>query len=565
METQRLHRRRSRRRARKKQIVWLIVIAVVIGVAIWTSILIQRRSEATMFAAPGAEPGTRELVNGPVNAKAVRTNAAAAATATKNLILFVGHGYGIVPMTAARIYANGEQGGLTVDGLPETALVRTRSRNAQAADSAAAMSAYMTGIKVDNEVLSQSADTRPYDENGRPQAAHDESTCPTAGNGKPAITLLELAKAAGRATGIVTTARVTQALAAASYAHLCHRDGENTIAAQLVPGGNGGNRRLGEGVDVIFGGGWQHFLPKDDPRGSARNDARDLFAEMRAKGYSVIGRQTELAAMAATAIGSLAGTPTGTAPGAIKGGINPNTARTSVSAAGGAPPVGKLLGLFNRSGMSYEVDRLGSNEPGIVEMTTRAIQLLQRNPNGYLLVVAGGRIGDALDASLAKKALQDALAFDDAIAAALAKVRELDPDLINTTIVVTADHDHTLVMNGPAAPAGRTFEARPGVLGLLRSYSDPTRFAIDAGGRPYTTLVFGAGEKRIKGARSQAPVLSDLAVADKNYAYEAAIEVAGAIGGTDVMLSAIGANASRFHGTIDNTQVFEVLRGAMGL
>ena len=532
METQRLRSRRSRRRARKTQIAWLIVIALVIGASVWTSILIGRRNEATMFAAPAAEQGTRDPLDSAVNAKAIPANA------TKNLILFVGRGYGIVPMTATRIYAKGEQGALAVDGFPETALVRTYSRNAQAGDSAAAMSAYMTGIKVDNGVLSQTADTRPFDENGRPHAAHDETTCPTAGNGKPATTLLELAKASGRATGIVTTARVTQAIAAAGYAHLCHRDGENAIAAQLVPGGNGSNPRLGEGLDVIFGGGWQNFLPKDDPRGSVRNDSRDLFAEMRAKGYAVVGRQTELTAIAGA---------------------------SAIAAPAGAPPVGKLLGLFNRSGMGYEFDRLGSNEPGIVEMTTRAIHLLERNPNGYLLVVEGGRIGEALDASLARKALQDAAAFDDAIAAALAKVRELDPDLASTTIVVTADHDHTLVMNGAATLAGRTIEARPGVLGLLRNYNEPTQLAIDASGRPFTTLVFGAGEKRIKGPRSQAPALNDLAVADKNYRHEAAIEVAGAFGGTDVMLFAIGANASRFHGTIDNTQVYSVMRGAMGL
>jgi len=525
----------------------MIVIALVIGASIWTSILIARRNEATMFAAPAAEPGTRDPLDSAVNAKAIPANA------TKNLILFVGHGYGIVPMTATRIYAKGEQGALTVDGFPETALVRTYSRNAQAGDSAAAMSAYMTGIKVDNEVLSQTADTRPFDENGRPHAAHDETTCPSAGNGKPATTLLELAKASGRATGVVTTARVTQAIAAASYAHLCQRDGENAIAAQLVPGGNGSNPRLGEGLDVIFGGGWQNFLPKDDPRGSVRNDSRDLFAEMRAKGYAVVGRQAELAAMtgASTIAAATAGGSTAASPAASIG--------------ANAPPVGKLLGLFNRSGMGYDLDRLGSNEPGLVEMTTRAIHLLQRNPNGYLLVVEGGRIGEALDASLARKALQDAVAFDDAIAAALAKVRELDPDLANTTIVVTADHDHTLVMNGTATLAGRTIEARPGVLGLLRNYSEPTQSALDASGRPFTTLVFGAGEKRIKGPRSQTPALNDLAIADKNYRYEAALEVVGAFGGADVMLFAIGANASRFHGTIDNTQVYGVLRGAMGL
>lgn len=526
METQRLRRRRSRKRARKKQITWLVVFALVIGVLVWTRILVNRHLDETMFVAP-SQAGPSPVSTSP-GGKAVP------AAASKNLILFVGHGYGIVPMTATRIYANGEGGELAIDRLPETALVRTASRNANSADSAAAMTAYMTGARVANGVLSQSPETRPNDDDGRPQATHGETTCATVGNGKRIDTLLELAKSSGRATGIVTTGRVTQAITAASYAHLCQRDGENAIATQLAPGGPGANPRLGEGIDVILGGGWQHFLPKDDPRGSQRADTRDLFAEMRAKGYAVIGRQTELAAL---------GQP-------------------------GAQPIGKLLGLFHRSQMSFDIDRVTTTEPSLFEMTSRAIDLLQRNTTGYLLIVEGSRIGDALDASQARKALQDARMFDDTIAMALDKVRALDPDLHDTTIVVTADHDHTLVMNGDATLTERTIEMRPGVLGVLRAAADPTQAAVDASGRPYTTLAFGTGEKRVKGPRSQAPALSDLTLVDRATRYESAIDLgegSHAIGGADVLLGAIGANTSRFHGTIDNTQVFTLLREAMGL
>ncbi len=518
MDTQRIRRRQSRRRIRKRQITWLIVIALGLAGWLWTRILLQRSQDSSMFAGSAAV------------ATADRATAAIPAAASKNLILFVGNGFGTVPLTATRIYAVGEDGALAIDGLPESAVVRTYSKNAHSADSAAAMSAYLTGIRVDNEVLSQTADTRAYDEAGRPHAVRHERTGPGAGNGKPVLTLLELAKASGRATGVVTTARVTEAVAAA-YAHLCQRDGENTIATQLVPGGPGANSRLGEGVDVVFGGGWQHFLPKEDPRGSVRNDTRDLFAEMRAKGYSVLARASELAAT--------------------------------------SEPVGKVLGLFATSAMGYEADRLGTQEPSLADMTLRAIELLQRNANGYLLIVEGGRIGDALDAGLGRKALQEGRAFDDAVAMALAKVKSLDPDLRNTTIVVTADHDHTLVLGGDAVLAGRTIEAHPGVLGVMKTVGEPTQFAVDASGRPYTALAFGLGAKRTKGPRSQSPAISDLATIEKTFAYEAAIEGQesdrGALGGGDVPLAAIGANADRFHGTIDNVRVFELLRGVMGM
>jgi alkaline phosphatase len=520
METQHFRRRRSRRKARKKQITYLVVVALAIGAVVWTRILIDRNNDATIFVDSASPASPVEEVS----AKPVASGVA------KNLILFVGTGYGIAPMTATRIYAVGEDGSLAVDELNETALIRTTSRNAQTADSAAAMTAYMTGLKVDNEVLSQTPETRPYDEAGRPQAGHGETACPLVGNGKPATTLLELAKAAGRSTGIVTSARITQAITAASYAHLCQHDGENTIATQLVPGGNGGNVKLLDGVDVILGGGWQQFLPKEDPRGSARNDSRDLFAEMRAKGYAVISRESELVALSQL----------------------------------GQPP-SKLLGLFNRSQLSYDIDRTGTNEPSLAQMTARAIELLQRNPNGYLLIVEGGRIANALDASLARKALQEARAFDDAIAVALQKIRMADPDHLKTTIVVTADHDHTMVMNGNAVLAGRTTELRPGVLGVLRNASDPLQSASDASGRAFTTLTFGTGAKRVKGPRSSAPALTDVSMGDKTMRYESAIELGTAIGGTDVMLSATGAYAARFHGTLDNTQVFTLMREAMGL
>jgi alkaline phosphatase len=221
--------------------------------------------------------------------------------------------------------------------------------------------------------------------------------------------------------------------------------------------------------------------------------------------------------------------------------------------------------MFSGGPRAYDLDRSGTSQPNLAEMTTRAIELLGRNDRGFLLVVEGSRIGDAFDASLARKGLQEARAFDDAIAAAMEKVREVDPDYQHTTIVVTSDHDHTLVMNGNSTLVQRTSATRPGVLGLLRSFNDPTQPLVDASGRPFTTLAFGTGTKRVKGPRSQAPALSDLALGDRNAVYEAAVETPAAIGGTDVMLSAMGANAARFHGTLDNTQVFALLREAMGL
>jgi alkaline phosphatase len=448
----------------------------------------------------------------------------------KNVIFFLGDGYGMVPMTAARIYAVGEDGSNTVDSFPETAFVKTFSNDAQVTDSAPSMSAYMTGVKMNNEVISMSSDTKAADANGVPYVSGADSSCPASGNGSPVTTLLELAKAAGRGTGVVTTTRVTHATPAATYAHVCHRDGENTIAAQLVPGGAGFNSQLGDGVDVVLGGGWQHFLAKGDAMGSSRSDSRDLVAELKAKGYSFVNDQPGLNAVAAS--------------------------------------TSKLIGLFTKGHMNFDLDRDPAKEPSLAEMTSKAIDVLAKNQKGYFLMVEGGRIDQALHPTLARKALQDAKAFDDAIAAAIAKVKLTDPELKNTLIVVTADHDHTLVLNGYAALTGKTTATNPGILGLMRDYSDPSKPALDADGKPFTTLVFGNGENRPAGARALQATLTDDMVFDKNYHQEAAVPMTAGNethGGADVFLGAMGRMADSFHGVIDNTKVFQLVKSAMGL
>ncbi|MBI3101123.1 MAG: alkaline phosphatase [Burkholderiales bacterium] len=443
----------------------------------------------------------------------------------KNVIFFLGDGMGIPTLTAARIYKVGEAGDLTIDTLPETAFVRTYSNNAQVTDSAPSMAAYMTGVKMNNEVISMTPETNAFDTaTGKDYLSGADSTCPASGNGKSVATLLEIAKGLGMGTGAVTTTRITHATPATTYAHVCHRDAENTIAAQVVPGGTGYNSALGDGVDVLLGGGRQFFLPSSN--GGKRTDGRDLTAELKAKGYTYVQSRTELDAAAA--------------------------ATTK-----------KLVGLFTSSHMSYDLDRDASKEPSLAEMTDKAIEVLSKNSKGFFLMVEGGRIDHALHETTARKALQDTVAFDDAIKLALDKMQAKDPGLKNTLIVVTADHDHTLVLNGYAARTGPTTTSNPGVLGLLRSFVDGS-LASDSSGNPFTIIGFGNGENR-PATRS---ALTDAQVADKAYHQEAAIPVAAGSethGGTDVFLGAVGKGADLFTGTITNTEVFGLIRKATGL
>ena len=482
---------------------------------------------------------TRRIVKPLVLATAIALAAsqALAAGEAKNVIFFLGDGMGPVTVTASRIYKYGEAGKLTMETLPRTARIRTFALDAQTPDSAPTMSAYMTGVKMRNEVLSMDATTVSKAPSANtsvtPSVGNAVNNCAATGNGVAVSTLLEQAIAKGKASGVVTTARLTHATPAATYAHACHRDAEYEISRQAVPGGAGYNPALGTGVDVLLGGisyYWRPFNATTTPRG--RPDGRDLVAELQAKGYTAVNDLLSFNA---------------------------------------APASGRLIGLFDQAlaqgHMSYELDRDPAKEPSLSQMTSKAIDILSKNPNGYFLMVEGGRIDHALHETTAKKALQDTVAFDNAIKAAIEKAKLTDPTLANTLIVVTADHDHTLVLNGYAKRTGKTAAGNPGVLGVVKNYVTGA-VEKDLDGAPYSIIGFGNGENRTQSSRAAMASLDETVTSANTYHQEAVIRTAAGNethGGTDVFLGAIGKGSETFLGTIDNTKVFGLVKTAGGL
>ncbi|MDB5745804.1 MAG: alkaline phosphatase [Massilia sp.] len=448
----------------------------------------------------------------------------AVAGQAKNIIFFLGDGMGVNTLTAARIYHAGEDGALTIDTLPESAFVKTFSNDAQVTDSAASMSAYMTGVKQNNGVISMSTETRAIspaaDANGNRLVSRCE-------NGKPVPTLAELVKARGMAAGVVTNTNVTDATPAATYAHACTRRLETDIAAALVPGGAGYNKALGaNGLDLVFGGGAQFFTPV--AQGGKRADGRKLLDELQAKGWRVASDSAQLAAL--------------------------------------SPAPQPVIGLFGQGHLAFEAARDPQKQPLLSEMTGKAIDILSRNPNGFFLVVEGGLIDHALHATQAKRALQETVSYNAALKLAIDKMQAIDPGLKNTLIVATADHDHTLLINGYSPRTGKTTPANPGILGLVRSIPDG-KVRFDKDGAPFTILGFGTGEHRVQGSRKDVKLTDEIAAGD-DYHQEAVVRTrAGAEthGGADVYLGAIGANAELFRGTIDNTRVFSLIKTAAGL
>jgi alkaline phosphatase len=264
-----------------------------------------------------------------------------------------------------------------------------------------------------------------------------------------------------------------------------------------------------------MGGGRQYFTPFDkaaNPKGRA--DGRDLAAEFARQGYAVGMKRDDMLA---------------------------------------AKPGRKYVGMYAQGHLNFSLARK-PDEPELKEMAVKAIELLQSNPKGFFLMVEGGKIDHGLHDSNAVNAMADAVAFDDAIQAVLDKMNKLDPGLKNTLVVITADHDHTLQINGYPA------RGNP-ITDIVRSYQDgqPAR---DADGKTYTTLVFGNGPNR-PAVRQD---VDSATAMGHDYKQETGVRLSGEThGGGDVKLYAAGAGSEAFKGTMENTRVFELIRKAAGL
>ena len=101
------------------------------------------------------------------------------------------------------------------------------------------------------------------------------------------------------------------------------------------------------------------------------------------------------------------------------------------------------LGLFGKSHLKYHLDAEGSDQPSLQLMVTKAIQRLSKNENGFFLMVESGLIDKAHHSNLIKKSLEETLELEKAVKTALEMTDEDE-----TLIVVTADHSHSMTING---------------------------------------------------------------------------------------------------------------------
>jgi alkaline phosphatase len=504
-------------------------ILVVLTLSIFVSTQYAQTS-APQFPVKRAETAETWLSDGRAaieRAKKVKPNKKKA----KNVILFIGDGMGISTLTAARILEgqmrgeSGEENRLSFEGFPYSALSKTYSSNQQTSDSAPTMTAMITGVKTDEGVLSVNQRV----------VRGDYRTV----KGNETKTLLETAEENGKATGVVTTARLTHATPGAAYAHSPDRDWESDkdildrskdaanakfpdLARQLI------EFDYGDGLEVALGGGRTKFLPKDAPdpeyadKTGERLDGRNLPNEWTAKykNSAYVWNKREFDA------------------------VDPKKTN-------------HLLGLFERSHMQYEHDRSQDKggEPSLSEMTTKAIDVLSNNKKGYFLMVEAGRIDHAHHDGNAFRALTDTIELSNAVRAAVSKV-----NLDETLIIVTADHSHVFTIAGYPARGNN-------ILGLVREVDDQglaeEKPKGDKNNLPFTTLGYANGP----GARNEArKALPQEEVSSPNYLQEATVPLSSEThAGEDVAIFAAGAGAYLVRGSMEQNWIYQVMKEAMRL
>ena len=394
----------------------------------------------------------------------------------KSAILFIGDGMGVAQTTAARIYkGNARDGELTLDTLENVALMRTYSADTMVTDSGAAGTAMATGHKTNTRMIGQTPD------------------------GTALQSIIKMAKTQGKSVGIVSNTTITHATPASFYASGPSRYDEASFAEQLIEYGE---------IDVILGGGREFFIPREseDPENGgrgARKDKRNLIDEAKAKGYTFIGRSSEM------------------------------------SSAGD----GKILGLFSPGMMSYELSRENDKwgEPSLEEMTRFAIERLSKNPKGFLLMVEGGRIDHASHGNRGLHTVVEVIELDEAVKASL----DLTHEANDTLIVVTADHE-----TGGMAINGY------GEIDLEGTEMFKARVII--GGEHIITYATGPG--------ADPESNGDRAKDDPGYKQPAVVPMSSAAHtGVDVIAYAQGPGSNRFRGTIDNTDIAKNIIATLGL
>lgn len=188
-------------------------------------------------------------------------------------------------------------------------------------------------------------------------------------------TILEISYKLGKSTGIVTTTEITHATPAAFMTHVQSRSDTTEISRQIVENST---------VNIILGGGYDYFSSLQ-------------LTQLKERGYKIINNRSELIKVDS----------------------------------------GKLIGLFAPRHLPYEIERDQEVVPSLTEMTAKAIEILSQDPDGFFLIVEGGRIDHGAHANNKINVALETIEFSYAVDTAIS-FSEGNNDAL---ILITADHE----------------------------------------------------------------------------------------------------------------------------
>ncbi|MFK3924514.1 alkaline phosphatase [Serratia liquefaciens] len=406
----------------------------------------------------------------------------------KNVILLIGDGMGDSEITSARNYAEGAGGYFKgIDALPLTgqythySLDKKTHKPDYVTDSAASATAWSTGVKTYNGALGVDV------------------------NGKDQPTLLEIAKAAGKATGNVSTAELQDATPAAQISHVTSRKcygpeetSEKCATNALENGGRGSisEQLLKARADVTLGGGAKSFnqLAK-----SGEWQGKSLKEQATALGYQWVENLDALNAVNVA---------------------NQQKPLLGLFAAGNMPvrwqgPKASYHGNIDQPAVTCQNNPARTADiPTLAVMTEKAIDLLKTNKNGFFLQVEGASIDKQDHAANPCGQFGETVDLDEAVQKALEFARADG----NTLVIVTADHAHSSQIIAADAKA-------PGLTQMLTTKD----------GAPMT-ISYGNSEEDSQGHT-----------------------------GTQLRVAAYGPHAANVVGLTDQTDLFYTMRDAMAI
>jgi alkaline phosphatase len=338
----------------------------------------------------------------------------------RNVIFINGDGMAAAHREAARLYYAGLDGRLLMDSFPVSGQLTTSPHDPESAitDSAAGASAWATGVRTYNGAISVDVD------------------------GTPLPTLGAQAKAAGKATGLVTTAQVTDASPAAFFSNSVDRAAQDDIARQYLQVSK---------PDVILGGGEDWWLPAGtpgaypdqpaaDPTEGSRGTQGNLIAQARRSGYQYVSTAAQL-----------------------------DAARN-----------GKLLGLFANEELFQQAPEGQGDvyDPpvSLATMTRKALSTLGPARHGFFLLVEEEAVDEFAHNNNGRRTLQAMGELEKAVAVA----QDYAARHRDTLVIVTGDHETGgLAVEDPAVTddeSGGGVSAEDGPFPVKGS---PLTFAID--------------------------------------------------------------------------------------